>query len=185
MSERNVPSSVSQRIIIKFLTAKSVKLSDILKRLEAQFGDNTFKRTQVYEWHKQYLEGRETVKSKGHRRRSLTSVTEENIRLVGSFTESDRRLTVAEIASEVGNSFGSAQAIITDDFASRKFSVRWVPRPLTENQKRHRLEVCEWLLTRYQADGEAFSHRIVFCDEIWMYHYTPEPKEASMERQKE
>ncbi|XP_014486949.1 PREDICTED: histone-lysine N-methyltransferase SETMAR-like [Dinoponera quadriceps] len=111
-------------------------------------------------------------------------VTEENIRLVGSLIESDCRLTVAEIASEVGISFGSAQAIITDDLGFGKVSATWVPRLLTENQKRYRLEVCKRLLTRYQAEGEAFLHRIVTCDETWVHHYTPESKEASMEWRK-
>jgi hypothetical protein len=123
MSEQEVPSSVAQRIIIKFLTTEGVKPSEILRRLKAQFGDNTLKKTQVYAWHKQFLGGREAVENEGHRR-PRTSMTEENIRIVGRLLEDDRRLTVADIASEVGISYGSAQAIITDDFGFRKVSAR-------------------------------------------------------------
>ncbi|XP_014485164.1 PREDICTED: histone-lysine N-methyltransferase SETMAR-like, partial [Dinoponera quadriceps] len=164
--------------------AEGVKPSVILRKLEAPFGDNTLKKTQVYKWYKQFLEGRESIENEGHRRRPRTRVTEENIRLVGSLIEGDRRLTVAEIASVVRISFGSVQAIITDDLGFRNVSARWVPRLLTENQKRHCLKVCEWLLTRSQAEGEAFLYRIVTCDETWVHHYTPESKEASMEWRK-
>ncbi|XP_014486995.1 PREDICTED: histone-lysine N-methyltransferase SETMAR-like, partial [Dinoponera quadriceps] len=161
-----------------------VKPSVISRKLEAPFGDNTLKKTQVYKWYKQFLEGRETVENQGHRRRPRTRVTEENIRLVGSLIEGDCRLTVAEIASVVGISFCSIQAIITDDLGFRNVSARWVPRLLTDNQKRHCLKMCERLLTRSQAKGEAFLHRIVTCDETWVHHYIPESKEASMEWRK-
>lgn len=111
-------------------------------------------------------------------------MTQENIRIVGRLLEDDRRITVAEIASEVGISYGSAQAIITDNLEYRKVSARWVPRLLTEDQKRQRLEMCKRLLIRYEAEGEAFLHRIITCDETWVHHYTPESKQASMEWRK-
>lgn len=181
MSEREVPSSVAQRIIVKFLTTEGVKPSAILRRLQAQFGDKTLKKTQVYSWHKQFLEGREAVENEVHQRRPRTSVTEANIRTVRRLLEDDRRLSVAAIASEVGISFGSAHTIITNDLGFRKVCARWVPRLLTENQKRNRMEVCQRHLNRYEAEGEGFLHRIVTCDETWVHHYTPESKQASME----
>lgn len=60
-------------------------------------------------------------------------MTEESIRIVGRLFEDDCRLRVAEIASEVGTSYDSVQAIVTDDLGFRKVSVRWVPRLLTED----------------------------------------------------
>ena len=39
MSEQKVSVSVEQRIIIKFLTAEGVQPSEILQRLEKQFGE--------------------------------------------------------------------------------------------------------------------------------------------------
>lgn len=181
MSEREVPSSIAQRIIVKFLTNEGVKPSEILRRLQAQFKDNTLKKTQVYSWHTQFLKGREAVENASHQRRPRTSVTNDNIRTVSRLLQDDRRLTVAEIASEVRISYGSAQTIITDDLGFRKVSARWVPRLLTENQKRNRMEVCQRHLNRYEAEGEGFLHRIVTCDETWVHHYTPESKQASKE----
>ena len=54
-----------QQIIIKFLT---IKIVQNFENAKAQFGDNTLKKTQVYAWHKQFLEERE-VKNEGHRHR--------------------------------------------------------------------------------------------------------------------
>lgn len=51
MSEQEYPSSVAQRIIIRFLTREGVKQSDILPRVKAQFGSDTLSMSQVFEWH--------------------------------------------------------------------------------------------------------------------------------------
>jgi len=65
----------------------------------------------VYEWHKQFLEGREGVENESHRCCPRTSVIKTNICIVGRFFENDRRLTVAEIASEIRISYSNAQKI--------------------------------------------------------------------------
>jgi hypothetical protein len=44
MSDQTVPSAVSQRIIVKFLTNENVKPAEILMRLRAQFGDEVLSR---------------------------------------------------------------------------------------------------------------------------------------------
>jgi hypothetical protein len=52
-----VPSAVEQRFIVKFLTNENVKPAEILKRLKAEFGDEKFSRTQMYDWSKSFKEG--------------------------------------------------------------------------------------------------------------------------------
>ena len=46
-----------------------------------------------------------------------------------------------DITSEVGISFGAVQSILTDILGMSKVSARWVPRMLTEDQKRSRLDI--------------------------------------------
>ncbi|KAJ8962763.1 hypothetical protein NQ318_001162 [Aromia moschata] len=55
--------------------------------------------------------------------------------------EGDRRITLTEIAEEVDISYGSAQQIMRVDLGFHKVSARWVPRLLSDEHKRHRLEV--------------------------------------------
>lgn len=184
MSEQEVASPVAQRIIIKFLTKEGVKPSEILTRLKAQFGDATLSRTQVFDWASKFKGGRESVENESHDRRPRSSLTDENICAVRDVIEGDRRLTVDEIASEVGISHGSAHAIITEHLGFRKVCARWVPRLLTENHKEVRLQICERLLNRFRQEGVNFLRRIITCDETWVHHYTPESKMASKEWRK-
>jgi hypothetical protein len=53
-----VPSAVGQRILVKFLANEKVNPAEILKRLGAQFGDETLSRTHVYDSSKSFKEGR-------------------------------------------------------------------------------------------------------------------------------
>lgn len=97
MSEQEVHSSIAQRVIIKFLAAEGVKPAEILRRLTAQFGEETLSRARVFAWHKQFVGGRDHVENESHNRRPRTSITANNIRSVARLIEDDRRHTTSEI----------------------------------------------------------------------------------------
>ena len=64
----------------------------------------------------------------------------------------DKRRDLQSIASEVGISFRAVQSILTDIFGMSKVSARWVPRMLTDDQKRTRLDIYRYLLSCYEDD---------------------------------
>jgi hypothetical protein len=47
--------------------------------------------------------------------------------------------------------------------------------------KEKHLDICEWLLDCYGAEGDHFLERIVTGDETWTHHYEPESKHQSMD----
>jgi hypothetical protein len=55
MSEQEVPVSVAQCIIIKFLSREDVKPAQILRRLTEQFKEETLSRARVFAWHRQFV----------------------------------------------------------------------------------------------------------------------------------
>lgn len=135
MSEKQMHPSIAQRVIIKFLAREGVKPAEILRRLTVQFGNQTLSRPRVFAWHKKFMVGRKGVENKSHDRRPRTSITKQNITAIRDLLESDRRLIVPEICSEIGISYGSTQSIIIKDLGFHKVSARWVPRLLTAEQK--------------------------------------------------
>jgi hypothetical protein len=82
MSERQVPTAVAQRIIIRFLVGEDVKNTDIFVRLQKQFGSECLSRAGVFKWAKIFKDGHKTVENEPHDRRPRTSVTPDNIRRV-------------------------------------------------------------------------------------------------------
>ena len=181
MSEKEVPSSVQQRIIIKFLTAEDINPSEIHTRLYSQFGEKCLSRTRVFEWAKEFRDGRDRVENEPHPRRPRTSVTPENINRIEHLILDNRRINVREVSEELGISIGSVENIIHNELKFSKVSARWVPRLLTPEQLEKRVEVSKQLLERYENEGEDFLDSIVTCDETWVHHFTPESKRSSMQ----
>ena len=83
---------------------------------------------------------------------------------------------IGGIASKVGISFGAGQSILTDILGMPKVSARWVPRMLTDNQKRTQLDISRYLLSSYEGDPSNFIEGVVTQDEIWVHHFDPESK---------
>ena len=42
------------------------------------------------------------------------------------------------------------------------------------------MQVCQDLLSQYEAEGDSFLDRIITGDETWCHHYEPESKRQSM-----
>ena len=61
----------------------------------------------------------------------------------------DRRITVRELADEVGVSIGSEHTILTADLAFRRVSAKFVPKLPTMEQKQLCLEIAQG--TRFES----------------------------------
>ena len=77
----------------------------------------------------------------------------------------DRRPDLRSIASEVGICLGAVRKNLTDILGIPKVSARWVSRMLTDDQKRSRLDISKYLLSRYEDDPGDFIDRFVTQDE--------------------
>ena len=93
----------------------------------------------------------------------------------------NRRVAIDEVENHFEISHGSAYDIIHNSLGFRKVCARWVPKELTEEQKKNRVVICQRLLERYAKEGEAFWTRIVTGDETWVHHFAPESKRQTME----
>jgi AraC-like DNA-binding protein len=80
----------------------------------------------------------------------------------------NRRLTVREVADEVGMSIGSFQQILTEKLKMCRVSSELVPRLLTDDQKEDRVEISQELLANANGN-ENFLKDIITKDETWFY----------------
>ena len=58
---------------------------------------------------------------------------------------------------------------------------KMVPRMLTDDQKRARLDMSRYLLFRNEDDPGDFIDRVVTQDEIWVHNFDPQSKMQSMQ----
>ena len=80
----------------------------------------------------------------------------KNVENVHSRVMCDRRRDLRSTVSEVGISFGAWQTILMDISGVPKAMAKWVPRMLTDDQKRCWLDISKYLLSRYQDDPGDF-----------------------------
>jgi len=87
-------------------------------------------------------------------------------------------LTIREIAEDVGISFGSCQANLTEKLNMHRVAAKFVPRVLTKDQKANRVNTSQELLDHVSID-ENFLKTIVTGDKTWVYGYDVETNAQS------
>ena len=127
------------------------------------------------------MRGRESIEDDARTGRPKDATTDENVEIVHNLVMCDRRRYLRRIASEVGISFGAVQTIITDILGMSKVSARWVPKMLSDDQKRSWLDISRYLLSRYGDDPGDFIDRVVTQDETWAHHFDTESKMQSIQ----
>jgi len=70
---------------------------------------------------------------------------------------------------------------LTEKLEYRKVCARWVPRTLTEDHQRQRIDSARKFLQCYAEENDNFLYSIVTGDEFWAFHFTPETKQQSHE----
>ena len=89
---------------------------------------------------------------------------------VREIIRADQRLTIREVAEDVGIAFGTCQKILTEELQMRRVSAKFVPRLLTAEQKKDRVSICTDLRERAQNDPK-FTSSVITGDESWIYGY--------------
>ena len=118
---------IEQRVCLKFCISNKITATESLKMLQKSFGMSTLSRTQVFEWHKAFSEGREVVENLPHASRPSTFVNDDNIEKVKKFVLENRRVGIREVAEALNISYGSTQHIVVHVLGKKRVAARLVP----------------------------------------------------------
>ena len=175
---------LKQRAVIEFLTAESVTPRQIYDRLRAVYGEAAVDVSTVRRWVRAVKDENpvdSNLKDQARSGRPVSACGARQIARVDELVRKNRRYRQSDIAQIVGISQDRVHHIILDVLQYRKVCARWVPRQLTPEMKLNRKKMCEQLLARYDAEGDAFLNKIVTGDESWAHYYDPETKRQSAE----
>ena len=122
--------------------------------LQKCFGKSTLSRTQVFECHKAFSEGRKVVENFPHASHPFTSVNDDNIEKVKKIVLENRRVSIREVVEAFNISYASSQHIVV-----------YVLGMMFANA----------------ADDPTFIKRIITGDETWVYKYDVKTAQQSSE----
>jgi hypothetical protein len=120
--------------------------------LQQVFGGECMSRTQCFEWYSHFETGRMSIDEDSRSGRPSTSIDDVHIDAVRHLILQNRCLTIREIAEDVGISFGSCQAILTEKLNMQCVAAKFVRCVLTEDQKANRVNISQELLDRVSLD---------------------------------
>lgn len=169
---------MEQRVCVKFCCKTDKTFTETWALLQQTYKEDCMSRSQCHEWFKRFKSGRTSIEEESRSGRPSTSTNDENIDAVRSVIRANRRLTVREVAEEVGISIGSCHEILTVKLGMHRVSAKLVPRLLTDDQKENRVKISQELLDRASTDKN-FIKTIITGDETWVYGYDIETKAQS------
>lgn len=170
---------IEYRAVIRYLFLKGNTPKKIKHELEAVYGDSAPSFTTVKFWAAEFKRGRTSLGDDERLGRPQTATTDDNIAQVHQMVLENRRIKVREIAEAMSISKERVCHILIENLGMRKLTARWVPRLLTLDQKRVRMNICKALLAQFRRNKSEFWRRLITVDETWIHHYTPETKTQS------
>ena len=127
--------SKSEWVNTKFLVQLKKYVTETFQLLTEAYGEDCMFHARMFERHKWFSEGRESLKNDDCLGRQRTAVTDDNIEKVRDVIRKDRRLGVRAIAEEVNLDRESVRRILKEELNMRKVSAKMVPKVLSDEQK--------------------------------------------------
>jgi hypothetical protein len=116
-----------QRVCVKFCQKLGKTATETYEMLQQAFGETALSRSQTFEWYSRFKNGRTSIDDDPHTGRPSAARTNETVDHINAVIRGNRRLTIREIADELNVSFGTFQAILTQDLGMRRVSAKLVP----------------------------------------------------------
>jgi hypothetical protein len=126
--------------------------------LHEAFGEHSLSQRVVFKWHSHFKAGRVSVEDDKGLGGPSTSKTTENIKNIQELIHEDCRRTIHELADTIGISYGVCQEILIENLNMRRIAAKFVPRLLTNDQKRCRLNMCLELQEKANKDPTFISN---------------------------
>ncbi|KMQ83207.1 histone-lysine n-methyltransferase setmar-like protein [Lasius niger] len=135
-----------QRICIKFCCKLKFTQEDTCNMIRKAFGEKALKKDHCCKIYRKFKE----------------------IYKIKEFIDDNPCCSIDDICYENDVSYEDCQAICTDDLNLRCIASKPVPKVLTPEQKKDRLDVCRYLRDEANKDP-TFISRVITGDDIWVY----------------
>ncbi len=169
-----------QRVVIKFLCASGKTPAECHKQLSDVYGPDSMSKAQVGVWHWRFCGGDTSVKDKARSGRPATTNTAANRAEIRAKLDEDRRSSVRSLSDSTGVNRTTVHKVIKKTFSMSKVAPKFVPRVLTPQMKKSRMDMCAQNLELFREDPALLS-KVVTGDESYFPVFDVETKIATMQ----
>jgi hypothetical protein len=107
-------------VAIKFCCKADKKKKKTVELIQKAYGDAALSLTTIFEWHRRFREGRESVKDDECSGQPTTSQTDDNIAAVNRMVKEDRKVMSQLIADTLSIQKNVVLRILREDLKKRK-----------------------------------------------------------------
>ena len=137
--------TLEERYAIKFCFKLGKNATETYGMIQTAFGASCMNRASVFEWHKRFKEGRESVRDDESCWRSKEVNIPELIGQIKNFMDKDRRVSIETISPQFDVSVGTIHTIIREELKMWKIWAKFVPSVPRQYQKERRfMTVGRW-----------------------------------------
>ena len=119
--------TLEKRYAIKFCFKLGKNAAEMYGIFQTAFGPSCMNRASVFEWHKRFKEGEETVRDDERSARSKEVRTPELMCQIKNFVDKDRRVSIETISAQFDGNVGTVYTIIRYfyDLETKRQSSQW------------------------------------------------------------
>ena len=157
-------NTLEERYAIKFCFKLGKNAPETYGILQTAFRPSCMNQAPVFEWHKRFKEGRESVRDDERCGRSKEVRTPALIGQIKNYMDKDPRVSIETISAQFDVSVGTVHPIIREELKMRKICSKLVPRVLREDQKERRIHDSRKMVELINSDPTVLDI-LVTCDE--------------------
>ena len=143
--------TIEKRAVIKYLCLNGLSAQKIHEHMRTVLGDNAPSTGTAYRW---YAELKRSTEDEHRSGRPVEACTHGNIDFAQDLILNDHRLTMRYVAECLSLSTGTIHHSILDVLGYKKVCARWIPRMLTGEMMRQRVQTSEANLELYRTYPE-------------------------------
>ncbi|KAG5338744.1 SETMR methyltransferase, partial [Acromyrmex charruanus] len=161
---------MEQRAVIKFNAKLGKSASETFRSMQQVYGSQCLGRTAVFEWHKRFLEGRETLEEDKKSGRPILVRTPEMIEKVRDFVANDRNASLKmmeealnisrETISRIEKSFNSMSVVLCHQIDNRH-ELDWKNVIILDYEQSYRYFNCSTFLELLEEKTEKTAMKLL------------------------
>lgn len=167
------------RAQVKRLFSNGLSITLIRSELKKDGIDPLPSRPTISRWCQRFKSGDPSLENRPRPGQPKSVTDETHVAKVKAVVEKDRRLLLREISEKARISVSSVWRILHFHLGLSLCSARWIPKVLTPEQKKFRVQASQENLNLLSMDKEFFLGQIVTGDETYLHRYEAETKRQS------